>query len=156
MIEYYLTSHAKERLRQRYGIVSKDVAISWINDKISQGKFLRNDGNKKIYRAPGVEIVLDKLRVVTVKPLYEEAPIMDRLKTVIEKEVSKLIASKELEFRKAEISVAELTLNMLKARNPKIKDDLRRKLTKAIDYKENIQTEIISIKKAAEHYGVGA
>ncbi len=156
MIEYHITAHAKERLRQRYNIVSKDVAVSWINDKISRGKFLRNDGHKKVYRAPGVEIILDGIRVVTVRPLYDEKPIMERLKGKLAKEVTKILKTKEREFRKAEIKVAEITLNMLKARNPKIKDDLKRKLTEAIDIKESIKVEIVDVKKAAEHYGVGA
>lgn len=154
MKDYYITSHAKDRLRQRFGIESIDVAMKWIHDKLTAATLHRMDHHKEIYRVANIEIVMDGTRVVTVKPLYGETPIMQRIKNVVDKEVGRTLLAKEREFRKAEIQVAEITLNMLKARNPRIKESLKRKLTIANDYKANIETEIVGIKKAAEHYGV--
>ena len=35
---YILTSHAKERIRQRYGIESVQVATNWANDLIAKAQ----------------------------------------------------------------------------------------------------------------------
>jgi hypothetical protein len=156
MINYYITSHAKERLRQRFGIESIDVAQQWINEKMSKAVHHRNDGIKKVYQVADIEIILDGNRVVTIKPLYGETSIMKQLRGVVEKEISKVLTVKERAFRKAEIEVAEITVNFLRARNPKTKALVQRRLTKAIDIKEQLNTEIVGIKKAAEHYGVDA
>jgi hypothetical protein len=57
-------------------------------------------------------------------------------------------------LRKAEINVVQLTLNFLKAKNPKIKDTIQARLTRAADEKARIEYEVKAIEIAARKYGV--
>jgi len=156
-MNYRISSHAMERIRQRFGIDSLTAAITWVAEKIKHGEYvgLQQKG-RKVYRNGDAELILgeDGFTIVTVKFTEGEAQYAERISNVVRKEVEKMLSAKERAFRKAEINVAEITLNMLRAKNPVTKESIGRKLTKAIDEKANINTEIILIRKAAEQYGV--
>jgi hypothetical protein len=157
-MNYRVSSHAMERIRQRFGIDTLAAAITWVSEKIRTGDYIGlQQKGRKVYRNGDAELILgeDGHTIVTVKFSDGESQYVEQLSEVVRKEVDKLLSIKERAFRKAEIEVAEITLNMLKARNPKTKESIGRKLTKAIDDKANIHTEIILIRKAAEQYGVG-
>jgi hypothetical protein len=156
-VNYRISSHAFERIRQRFGIDTLAAALTWVSEKIKGGDYIGLQAKgRKVYRNGDAELILgeDGYTIVTVKFAEGESQYVEQIGDVVRKEVSKMLTIKERAFRKAEIEVAEITLNMLKARNPVTKELIGRKLTKAIDDKANINTEIILIRKAAEQYGV--
>lgn len=154
--QFILTNHARDRIRQRVGITTDSAALAWIADQIKNATSEHTDGNKIHYLTESFEIICEGVRVITVKPADRANKYMGEFKRLLTSETSKLIAKYERELRKAEIAVAEAQLNFLKARNPKIKRIIQRKLTDAIDYKAAIEDEIKAIKIAANRYGVDA
>jgi len=152
-----VSDHAKTRLRQRFGIDSERAAQTWVQSKIADGSLIKKEPNgKETYRCGNAEIIIGNGVVITVQFADGEQKFLEKFGNVLAKEVTKLLTVNERALRKAEINVAELTLNMLKARNPKIKALIGEKLTKAIDEKDKIVTEIKLIRKAASQYGVEA
>ncbi|MEK4178520.1 hypothetical protein NSQ61_02840 [Aeribacillus sp. FSL K6-1121] len=151
-----LTDHAKERIRQRVGIISESVAVSWVSDVISQATETKRDGNKTHYITDTFEIICDGVRVVTVKPAEQANQYFGMFRELLTKEASKLLTAYKRELRKAEIAVAEAQLNLLKARNPHTKERIKTKLTDAIDYKALVEDEIKKIELAAKRFGVEA
>jgi hypothetical protein len=154
---YYISEHAQERIRQRVGLQSLGDMRRWATERVEDGKFVRKqpDG-RDVYANGNFEIVIqpETNAVVTVLDHKQFVSHADRFKQKIEKEAKKSITYYGRLFRKAEINVAEITLNMLKARNPKIKAKLNERLTMANDEKEKLATEITVIRKAAKQYGV--
>jgi hypothetical protein len=154
--QFILTNHARERIRQRVGITSDSAAIAWVADQVKNAINVKHDGGKMHYLTDAFEIVCDGARVVTVKPAEFANKYLSEFKSVLIRETTKLLTKYERELRKAEIAVAEAQLNFLKARNPKIKEIIQRKLTDAIDYKAAVEDEIKAIKIAASRYGVSS
>lgn len=151
---YILSDHARERIRQRLGITAETAAISWVKRAVQNSSSTKIDGNKTHYFTDVFEIILDGAKVVTVKPKESANPYLTKFKSVIEKEANKLRTKYERELRKAEIEVAQITLNLLRAKNPKTKASIERKLTEAVDYKALIEDELKAISKASERYGI--
>ena len=153
----HVTSHAKKRLRQRFGLQSVEAMRSWTLSRIKQGTFDRTETNgHKIYRWENAEIVLtsDERTLVSVIDHTRTEEIKSQIGTHVGKELRKLKQTTERALRKAEINVSEITLNMLKARNPKIKAALNEKLTKADDEKDALVGELKAIRNAASEFGV--
>lgn len=153
---YVLTAHARVRIRQRVGIDLDSAAISWVKRAIENAKETFTTDNKTHYITDLHEIICDGVKVITVKPCYNANGYVARFKSVIEKETEKLLKKYEKEFRKAEIEVVQITLNLLRAKNPKTKESIERKLTEAVDWKCAIEDELKQIEKASKQYGVGA
>lgn len=156
-MKHRLSSHAMERIRQRFGIGTLTAALAWASEKIKTGEFVGLQASgRKVYRNGDAEIIVgeDGFTIVTVKFTEGEKQYIQMIGDAVRKEIDKVLSVKEKALRKAEITVAELTLNMLKARNPRTKESIGRKLTKAIDEQANINTDIILVRKAAEQYGV--
>lgn len=152
-----ISDHAKTRLRQRFSIDSDRAAQSWVQSKLADGSLIRTEPNGKLYyRCGNAELIVANGVLITVQFSDGEQKFLEKFGSVLSKEVQKLLTVNERALRKAEINVAEINLNMLKARNPKIKAMLGEKLTKAIDEKDKIVTEIKLIRKAASQYGVEA
>lgn len=151
---YVLTDHAKDRIRQRIGILSEDAQLAWVETQVKKASHRKQDGHKTHYTAGSFEIVCDGVKVVTVKPTEQSNEYLTKFNDVIAKETRKLLTQYGRELRKAEISVAETQLNFLRARNPKTKALISERLTKAIDWKCALEDEIKKIRKAAERYGV--
>lgn len=157
MKKLIVMKHAQDRIRQRFGIESVSTMKSWATAKVNDGKLVRvQPDGRKVYQWGKIELIVtgDGKALVTVKDLEDLQTYAERFAGAVEKESRKALLRTERAFRKAEIHVAEITLNMLKARNPKIKASLNEKLTKADDYKEKLKTEIHVIKKAAKEHGV--
>lgn len=152
--KFTLTSHAKERIRQRVGIDSVDAALAWANENIAKAAEVYAQGNKTHYVTEAFDIVCAGLKVVTIQPTNNHVDYLAKFNEVLTKEAAKLLKKYRRELRKAEISVAEFTLNYLKAKNPKIKAALQQKLTQATDMKAKLADEIRAIENAAERYGV--
>lgn len=153
----FVTPHAQERIRQRFGIESVRAMQTWAKAKLIDGKLDRKQPDGRlVYRWGSVELVVssDGSTLITVMDVQAQSNYIELLGEAVVKKARTLLVTKERAFRKAEINVAEITLNMLKARNPKIKALLSERLTKANDIKENLATEIKLIRKAAEQYGV--
>jgi len=151
---YTLSEHAKERIRQRVGLVAEPSAIAWVSEAIKKAKSTRSNGKTTSYFTDMFEIVLDGLHVVTVKPTTLTSEYVSKINDLVSKEVSKMLAEYKRELRKAEIEVAEAQLNFLKARNPKVRQSIQQKLTEAIDRKALIEDEIKAIECAGRRYGV--
>lgn len=153
----FVSPHAQERIRQRFNISALREMQQWATEKVKDANLISTgpDG-RKIFRWGSVDLIVSNDENVLITVLDQAIPksYADKFKDVVTKQVRKELLAKEREFRKAEINVAEITLNMLKARNPKIKTMLNDKLTKANDYKENLLVEIKSIRQAAQQYGV--
>ena len=151
---FILTKHATERIRQRVGIESIEVATAWINEQIAKASRKYNEGTNTHFVSESIEVVTNGLRVITVKPSENDRSYLDKLGEVVAKEVTKMLTKKERDLRKAEIVIAEHTLNRLKARNPNTRALIERRLIRAIDDKQRIMDEIYAVKKAAAQYGV--
>lgn len=157
MSKLFITEHAQDRLRQRFGLDSLKAMYSWVSAKKLDGKFVRKqpDG-RKVYAWGDVELFFspNESTLISVVDTGLTKRLVAQFGSSLAKEARKLLIVKEREYRKIEISVAEITLNMLKARNPKIKTKLNDKLTIVNDRKENLLSEIKSIRLAAKEYGV--
>lgn len=152
--DYILTKHAEERIRQRVGIESAEVATAWVSEQIKKASRQFKESGNTHYVTDLIEIVTNGLRVITVKPSENDRSYLDRLGEVVAKEVTKIMAKKERELRRIEITIAEHTLNRLKARNPNTRALIERRLIRAIDEKQRINDAIYAVKKAASQYGV--
>lgn len=152
--ELYLTSHAKERIRQRLNIESEIVATTWVADSIRSAKGVKSVDNKTHYITDSFEIVCDGSRVVTVIPLESKNPYIDKINDTLNKELQKMLTLKKRELRKAEIEVCEKQLNFLKAKNPNTIALISKRLVEAIDMKERIADSIYQLNKAASRYGI--
>lgn len=153
-LNYVLTNHAAERIRQRIGIDSEEIATAWVVEHITKASKVIVEGNKKYHETGSYEIITDGPRVVTVKPRTIVPSYVDKLGALLTKEVAKLMTHKERELRKAEITVAEHTLNRLKARNPNTRELIQTRLSDAINVRQRIKDDIYAMTKAAEQYGV--
>lgn len=151
---YELSKHATERIRQRVGISSIEAATQWANELISKAAHTKRDGHKLHYITEHFEIVCDKETVVTVKPTEKENQYFAKVAGIIKRELTKDLQQFKREYRKAEIAVAELTLNLLKARNPNTKQIINERLTQAIDNREKINDEITKINLTAYRYSI--
>lgn len=149
-----LTEHAKERIRQRIGITGTEAQLAWITEIITKATSKYPQGNKTVYRTESFEVVCDDRLVITVKPVENVANYTQLLGGMVAKEVRKALIPQERLLRKAEIRVAELTLNYLKARNPRTKELISERLVEATDEKQRVMDEVYAIKKAARQYGV--
>jgi hypothetical protein len=152
--KFTLTSHAKERIRQRVGVDSVEAALAWVNENIASATTCNVEGNKTHYLTEAFDIVCDGLRVVTIKPVDNHTDYLTKFNAVLTKEATKLLTKYRRELRKAEITVAECTLNYLKAKSPKVKQSIQRRLTEATDVRAKISDEIRAVEIAAERYGV--
>ena len=153
-MNYVLTAHAKDRIRQRVGIVALEAQQAWVNELITKSTTAYPQGEKTVYKTDLFEIVCDGIRVVTVKPVENVVTYTDKISGTLTKEIRKLLIPQERLLRKAEIKITELTLNFLKARNPKTKKLISERLIEATDEKQQIIDEVFAIKKAAKQYGV--
>lgn len=151
---YILTDHAKERIRQRVGITSEEAAISWIASQVQVASSKKQVGNKTHYMTDIFEIILDGVKIITVKQAESSNEYLTKFNEVLAKEAVKLISTYSRTLRKAEIAVAEAQLNFLRAKNPKTKALISERLTEATDWKCTVEDEIKAIKKAAKQYGV--
>lgn len=152
--KFILTDHAKERIRQRIGITGNEAQVAWVNELITKSDDSYKQGNKKVYCTERFEVVCDGIRVITIKPVDNVRNYADSIGGVVSKEIRKLLTPQERLLRKAEIKVVELTLNYLKARNPRTKALINERLVEATDEKQRIHDEVFAIKKAAKQFGV--
>lgn len=152
--EFMLSKHAKERIRQRIGIASEQSALAWVQDAVRTAKGTRVSGHQTHYLTDAFEIICDGVKVVTVKQTDSSNEYLTKFSEVISKEAGKLLSKYQQELRKADIEVAQLNLNFLRAKNPNTKAIISERMTEAIDYKAMIEDEIGSIKYASRRYGV--
>ncbi|MDQ0154965.1 hypothetical protein [Robertmurraya andreesenii] len=149
-----LSEHARERIRQRVGLIADYAALAWVADVIKNAKQQRRDGRKVHYITDLFEVIVDGVTVVTVKPTENTNGYITKFNEMLTKESRKLIATYRRELRKAEIAVAEAQLNYLKARNPKTRESIGARLTSAIDHKALITDKIKAVEIAAKRFGV--
>jgi len=154
--EYVLTQHAKERIRQRVGITSEETAVAWVREMVEKAAEKRQEGDKTRYITDSFELILSGVKVITVIPAEQANDYLAKFSDVVAKEASKLLKHYKRELRKTEIAIAEAQLNYLKARNPNVKERIKKKLVEAIDYKAMVDDEIKKIELAAERFGVEA
>lgn len=152
--KFTLTSHAKERIRQRVGIDSVEAAIAWVNESIASATESYAQGDKSHYVTEAFDIVCAGLKVITLKPTNNHVDYVTKFGEVLTKEATKLLTKYRRELRKAEIAVAEHSLNFLKAKNPRIKEGINRRLTEATDVRAKLTDEIRAVEIAAERYGI--
>lgn len=149
-----LTSHAKDRLRQRVGIESLDAGIAWVRTNIERAIRSHRNGHFTYFYTEMFEIIMDGEKVVTVKPAVANNACADLLRSKVTKEVTKFMRQKKSELKKAEIALLETQLNLLKAKSPKVKRSISERLADLTDGKAKIEDEIKQMELAAESYGV--
>jgi|SRR5690625_2786612 len=152
--KWILTKHAKERIEQRLGIMSDDIALSWVSEAIKGTKTVEKEGDKNHYITDTFRIICDGFRVVTVIPKEDTNEYIDKFNYLVGKEYQKQLVKKERELRKAEIEVYEKQLNYLKAKNPNTIDLISKQIVQAIDLKKKISDSIQHLKQAAQRYGI--
>ena len=124
---YYVTHHAAERARLRFGIESERVG-EWFNEMMSKAKYVSSQGGGRLlYEADGVQFIVgDKTRtVITVHP----ATRLDFLRPTLEREIRKIRREYTRNIRALERSLAgqyarlaEQMTNYANARNPQTRD----------------------------------
>ncbi|MFD1453267.1 hypothetical protein [Oceanobacillus sojae] len=154
MTELYITKHAWERLRQRVGIESRDAGIAWVTAKLSEAEHKEIDGHQTKYHAGSYTLVMDGNRLVTIQPSKTESDYSGLLKGKLAKEARSFIGKKKAELRKLEIALLETQINLLKAKNPKIKRSIADKLSGITDEKYRIEDAILGMRIAAQSMGV--
>lgn len=152
--KFTLTKHASDRIRQRIGIADTGAQTAWVNESIAKAGEINTVGNYTTYTSDSFASICDGLKVVTIKPVANTKTYLKTLGGAVTKEVQKMLVPHERLLRKAEIKVAELTLNYLKARNPNTKKMINKRLVEATDEKQLLVDEVYAIKKAAGRYGV--
>lgn len=152
--KFTLSSHARERIRQRLGLTTDSAAIAWVKDAVKNSIETRNQGHKLVYVTDLYEIVLDGMKVISVVPTDQANPYLTKLNDELTKRVTKLLTEWKRELRKAEIAVAEAQLSYLKAKSPKVKDVIQRKMTEAVEWRASVENELNNIKYAGKRYGV--
>lgn len=153
-MSFSLTKHAQERIRQRAGIDADSAQLAWAEQSISESTHKYKQGRQTVYVTKNHEIICDGYTVVTIKPVDNDRKYVNKFGIAVANEARKIVLANERLLRKAEIKVAELTLNMLKARNPRTKELISGRLVEATDEKQRLADEIYAIKKAAGQYGV--
>ncbi len=154
--EYIITTHARQRIKERLGIESIEVASAWVAEQLRKASRSYKDEHRTNYVTDMYEIVTDGLKIVTVKPKGIAADYMTKLTGMLSREIEKELTKVNRELRKIEITVAEHTLNQLKARNPRTKDVIQTKLLVALEEKARIENEVKSVQRAAEKFGLAA
>lgn len=155
-ISYELTAHAQERIRQRIGIESVEVATKWVSDHIAKASTTFADKGNTHYVTDVIEVVVNGFKVITVKPANNDRSYLDQLNAVVAKEVEKMLTNKAKEIRKVDITIAEHTLNRLRAKNPNTVALIEKRLIRSIDAKQRLNDEVYAIEKAGKQYGVDA
>ncbi|WP_079516569.1 hypothetical protein [Rossellomorea marisflavi] len=157
MTQLFIAPHAQERLKQRFGIHSLSSMRSFAEAKKKDGKLkeISNEG-RKIYRWGSIELIFtqDEKTLITVIDTKSEEVVAAVIENVVVKEARKMLTVKSRVYRKEEIRVAEITLNMLKAKNPKIKAKLSETLASAKTELDRLKTDIRAIRTVAKKYGV--
>ena len=150
--KFVLSAHAKERIRQRVGINSTEAALAWVNESIATANETYLDGHKTHYLTDSYDITCDKLRVITLTQTDNHIDYLTKFSNLVTKEATKLLTKYRRELRKAEILVAELTLNYLKAKSPKVRAIIQRNLTIATDERARIEDEVRAVEIAADKF----
>ena len=150
----YLSSHAKDRLRQRVGIESIDAGIAWVRTNMERAKRTFKQGHKTHYVTEMFELVLDGTTVVTIKQSTDNNESAKYLAGVVQKEVAKFMRTKKAEMKKAEMALLEAQLNFLRAKNPNTKRIISERITQLGDAKAKVEDEIKAMELAAERFGV--
>jgi hypothetical protein len=145
-LRYSIRRHAVERAVERFGIKPEQVS-KWFNQMMENATLVSKRRNCDVYVHKDKRIVIDGSYVVTV---------MDRTDITLNKNVVKAV---ERELRKAErlhksvdkklatviaelsIEQAQLTLNKLKAKSPKVIASIQTKLNAVNSKIEEFQKE---------------
>lgn len=143
--KYVPSKHALERARLRYGVDPKRFN-EWINELMSKAKYVASNGmNGLTYAVDELRIVIDD-KSKTVITIHDE-PTTAFIRPILERELRKLnrlhtrsIRKLELEYAKKLQEHAEMVMNRAKARNPKT----RQLISKRIQSKQDEINELIT------------
>lgn len=152
------TKHAMDRIRERYGVSDQLAANQWVSRKINQAKESFKKDDKTHYLNGSMEIVVagaNKKVITVMENSYRSSnDFIRKTGEMLTKELNKQITVFKREYRKADIKVAEYNLNYLKAKNPKIKQTIQKRMNDAMDERDDLFEKIKDIENTAEHYGV--
>src|SRR5699024_2230294 len=124
---YYVTHHAAERARLRFGIESERVG-EWFNEMMSKAKYVSSQGGGRLlYEADGVQFIVgDKTRtVITVHPntrLDFLRPALEREIRKIKRETTRNIRAAERRLAKEYKELGERLINYANAKKPNTRD----------------------------------
>lgn len=156
MSVYVCTKHALNRTRERFGIGDKVAANQWATRQInSADKSFWKDGKKHFIKG-NVEFVTSEKRIITIQENNETSAnkFVRELSEVLVKEIKRNMTMYKRKMNAVEIEIAQLNLNRLKARNPKIKALVQERMFEAMERKEEIAKDVLSLEYSAKHYGV--
>ena len=141
-MQYELTNHAMDRIRQRVGITSMPVALKWAADIISKGKRSNLKGGRVQYETDEMTVICANKAIVTVYPTEANNEYTRLFNDKITKEYTKIKTELNRELRKAEIYRCEVELAMFKAKNSKIVEKLSKRVTEALDDRQRIADKL--------------
>ncbi|WP_440896027.1 hypothetical protein ACS127_16060 [Amphibacillus sp. Q70] len=111
---FYLSSHARERIRQRLNIESESTSLVWIMESIASTVKTIPEGITTKYITEVFEIICEGPKLITVVLLDSSNTYKNLFKGVVTKEFNRLLTIKKRELKKAEIAVCETQLNSLR------------------------------------------
>ena len=146
MKKYTPCQHAIERAIQRFGI-QRDYVTNWFNQLMETAIHVGKANNRDVYDHKGKRIIINGTEIVTIiRP--KDIPFNAQIVKTIEREMRKAERlhkrlDKEYEVKIAELTIeqAQLTLNRLKAKSPKVIAAIQTKLEAIVSELETLNVE---------------
>ena len=164
-MKYNPTTHAVERIRERFGIM-EEHAKNFVNQLMETALYVTTNPNgTKVYKHTGKDVMLaidpKKNVVITILPPANEGErnkytkvivnnvIVDKARATIQREIAKARRQFTKEFRSLsesqaliQIEIADLTLRKVRARNPKTQATIQAKIDVALTVFDEIGSAI--------------
>lgn|SRR5699024_1030695 len=124
---YYVTHHAAERARLRFGIEGHSV-VEWINDVMKKAKYVSSQGNDRLlYEHKDMQIIVggNSRKIITIHPntrLDFLRPALEREIRKIKRETTRNIRAAERRLAKEYKELGERLINYANAKNPNTRD----------------------------------
>jgi hypothetical protein len=149
MNKYTARPHAVDRALLRFNI-STEQAEYWFNQLMETARHIGNcdNGKREIYDHKGKRIIVQGNEIITVFTVAD-LPFGGKISSLVERELKR--AKKAFEKRTKEISIqiaeenvkqATLTLNLLRAKSPKVKRSIQEKLNEITEQISQLTIEL--------------
>lgn len=149
MKKYVARPHAVDRALLRFNI-STEIAENWFNQLMQNARYIgdTDNGTRKIYDHKGKRIIVQGDEIVTIFTVAD-LPFGEKIASLVERELKRAKKSfekrsKELSLQIAEAGVeqATLSLNLLKAKSPKVKRSIQTKLGDVAELVAQLNVEL--------------
>jgi hypothetical protein len=162
-----VTKHAIERAAQRFN-VRMNAAEDWIKARFKGAEFISNtileDGKEgRLFAKGGVAFVLNAVEdiVITVYKPFNYA-VADKVRYTVQRELAKaqrkahnVERANLIKIAELEVEIASRQLNCLKARSPKIRAIIQKKIEDLNAQVDALNDEIINAKREMTNIAKG-